>query len=256
MKIQDTIRAAQALADHFQWSVFPVNPRTKAPFFKGWQESATSDPLQIEELFGSLPYAAIGVPTGACSNLVVIDIDERPGYSGLASFKQAGFEWPETIVAKTPSGGFHLYFRANGAMVKNSASLLAQGIDVRGEGGYIISPPSQTVYGKYVFQSSEETLNAGPVDVPVEYLDALNRVNQHSRGRQNRSSVSQNLMEPVGHGSRNVEMTRRCGFLLKKRSPADAWELLSFINRGCCEPPLDERELFSIFRSIKQREGK
>jgi hypothetical protein len=256
MNIKDTIRAAHELADHFQWSVFPVNPKTKAPFFKGWQESASSDLGQIEQLFGPLRYAAIGVRTGACSNLVVIDIDERPKYSGLASFEQAGFEWPETIVAKTPSGGLHLYFRSNGSAVKNSASVLAQGIDVRGEGGYIIAPPSLTVFGYYRWECSEELMLAGPSDIPVRYLDALNQVGQRTRVPQNSSTVSQNLLTPVGEGGRNVEMTRRCGFLLKKYNPTDAWQLLSRINIRCCEPPLEERELGTIFRSIRHREGK
>ena len=85
-----TIAAAQELAAHFGWPVFPVNPKTKTPYVHGWQQMASSDPADIEQSFSGLRYMAIGVQTGIASNLVVVDIDERPTFSGLRNFENAG----------------------------------------------------------------------------------------------------------------------------------------------------------------------
>ena len=141
------ISAAQGLAS-FGWPVFPVNPDTKAPFITGWQNRATSDLSGVAELFKDYPSAAIGLITGQKSGLVVIDIDERENCSGLQNFKNAGHKLPPTITASTPSGGVHLFFKAPSVEVPNSVSKLAEGVDIRGDGGYVIAPPSVTKWGQ------------------------------------------------------------------------------------------------------------
>ena len=92
LSIKNTITAAQELADYFNWAVFPVNPKTKTPYFRGWQEIASSNPDEVEDIFSGLQYAAIGVCTGEASGLVCIDIDERADYSGLSIYQMVGFE--------------------------------------------------------------------------------------------------------------------------------------------------------------------
>ena len=84
-----TIAAAQELAAHFGWAVFPVNPKTKTPYFHGWQQMASSDPADIEQSFSGLRYMAIGVQTGIASNLVVIDIDEHELSKGTIDIDMA-----------------------------------------------------------------------------------------------------------------------------------------------------------------------
>ena len=103
--IVNAASAAVGLADNFGWSVFPVNPSTKAPLIAGWQDYASCSWASVEELFKSHPTAAIGVVTGKKSNLIVIDLDERERFSGIANFRKAGYELTETIRTKTPSGG-------------------------------------------------------------------------------------------------------------------------------------------------------
>jgi len=256
MKIEDTILAAQELAEQFKWSVFPVNPKTKTPFFKGWQQLASTDPRRVKEIFEGLPYASIGVQTGTVSNLIVIDLDERADYSGIASFKKAGFSHPDTVTARTPSRGLHFYFRADGTIVKNSVSALAKGVDVRGEGGYIICPPSQTVFGPYVWESERETVLAGPRALPQKLAEAFAKKPRNTSRFQNKSGVQGRLMTTIPEGTRDMELTRRCGFLLKKYSAADTLNMLLIINAKCCEPPLEERQILKIVASIRGREGK
>jgi hypothetical protein len=255
-KMENTILAAQELAEQFKWSVFPVNPKTKTPFFTGWQQLASTDPRRVKEVFNGLPYASIGVRTGIVSNLLVFDLDERAGYSGIASFEKAGFSRPDTVTVRTPSGGLHFYFRADGTIVKNSVSALAKGVDVRGEGGYIICPPSQTVFGSYVWESERETVLAGPRALPQRFVEALGKKPRNTSRFQNKSGVQERLMTTIPEGTRDMEMTRRCGFLLKKYSAADALQMLLIINANCCEPPLEERQILKIFASIRGREGK
>jgi hypothetical protein len=189
LSIQNTIVAAQELADYFDWAVFPVNPKTKTPYFRGWQEIASSNPDKIEDVFSGLQYAAIGVCTGEVSSLVCIDIDERAEYSGLSNYQKAGYETLNCPMAQTPSGGLHLYFKQPPAQVKNSASLIAQGVDVRGEGGYIISPPSHTLFGTYPWKSSPKILLNGPVDMPSNPLEAI----QNSAKKQNSAKCAPRL---------------------------------------------------------------
>jgi predicted P-loop ATPase len=72
---------------------------------------------------------------------VVIDLDRKNGIDGLESLRMLG-EVPETLTAETGSGGLHLYFKHPGLPIKNSAGVLGPGIDVRGDGGYVVLPPS------------------------------------------------------------------------------------------------------------------
>jgi hypothetical protein len=66
-----------------------------------------------------------------------------------------------------------------------------------------------------------------------------------------------NILNPVDKGQRNVEMTRRCGLLFHKGyTPSEVEGMLIRINNKCCKPPLGDREILVIFRSIAKREGK
>ena len=151
--INETINAAQGLAS-FDWPVFPVNPDTKAPLITGWQTRATCDRSGITDLFKDYPSAAIGLVTGQKSGLVIIDIDRRKNFNGLQNFKNAGHELSPTVSASTPRGGIHLYFKAPFCEVPCSVSKIAEGVDIKGDGGFVIAPPSITKWGKYSWECS------------------------------------------------------------------------------------------------------
>ena len=100
---------------------------------------ATIDPDVIVRLFDRPNAALIGTPTGALSGFDVLDVDQRHG--GEAWEAENRYRLPETRIHQTMSGGRHWLFRhAEG--VRNSASRVAPGIDIRGDGGYVIAPPS------------------------------------------------------------------------------------------------------------------
>jgi len=86
------------------------------------------------------------VPTGKKSGVVVLDVDvDDGGLESLTKLERAGDPAPKTARARTGGGGIHIYFRnPKGTEIRNSAGLLGPGLDVRGEGGYVVVPPSRT----------------------------------------------------------------------------------------------------------------
>jgi hypothetical protein len=120
--------------------VFPVGSNKK-PRIKEWQHRATTDPEQVEKWWTRWPDSNIGMATGPRSGFVVVDADNKDSLRVLIEELNGGFA--PTRAVKTPRGGLHLYFTyPDGAEVRNSASKLAPGVDIRGDGGYVIVPPS------------------------------------------------------------------------------------------------------------------
>lgn len=126
------------------FAVFPLKPHTKVPATPDGFKSATTDIEQIKSWWRAAPYN-IGIATGAASgNLLVIDldIDKDKGKDGKRAamqwLKEHGKDFPKTAIARTGRGGLHMLFYGNG---RNKTDLLP-GVDVRGEGGYIVAPPS------------------------------------------------------------------------------------------------------------------
>ncbi|WP_338692835.1 phage/plasmid primase, P4 family [Bradyrhizobium sp. 26S5] len=121
--------------------VFPCKRQTKAPIVKRGFKAATRNEKQIRDWWAQWPDAMIGVPTGPASGIDVIDIDVKPqefidGFTFLPQWESLSL-----LIVRTPSGGAHLWFKSDGK-VRNSTDRLAPGIDTRGDGGYVIVPPS------------------------------------------------------------------------------------------------------------------
>lgn len=140
--------------------IFPCSPANKRPLVResapgkgdGGLYRATADEAKIRAWWTRWPSAMIGMPTGAASGFVVIDCDPAPGQPVgelVEDLRKAiGGKLPPCPMSNTPRGGMHLFFSADPAMkVGNRANLLGSPkgkgkIDVRGDGGYIILPPS------------------------------------------------------------------------------------------------------------------
>ena len=127
----------------YKWSVIPVRPREKRPLIK-WQEfqhrRASED--EIRSWFKHHPDANLAVVTGELSGVVVIDVDPRHGGDeSMARLEKEHARLPKTVESKTGGGGRHLYFRHPGGEIHNRAGIV-DGIDFRGDGGCIVTPPS------------------------------------------------------------------------------------------------------------------
>jgi hypothetical protein len=123
----------------------------KPPCIKEWQTSASADPDDVARWWQQFPDA---IPAISCTVIIVIDADRHHGGSDgvLALFSLVALEqdWPQHPIVLTPSGGEHHYFRQSTRPLGNGTGLLPSGIDVRGNGGYIIGPgavlPDGTCY--------------------------------------------------------------------------------------------------------------
>lgn len=121
--------------------VFPCKS-DKAPRVKGGHKAATADADQIRRWWTKWPDASIGIPTGKASGIVVLDLDYKPEKDKNGLKEVSNWESRSNVIARTQSGGAHLYFFAGGAP-RTSVDELAVGVDTRGDGAYVIAPPSK-----------------------------------------------------------------------------------------------------------------
>ena len=124
------------------WRVVPIVPGEKRPALNQWQHAATTDPDTINRWWkGEQSGCGVGIATGAASGIWVLDIDDR---DALYELEREHCELPATLTSITGSGGEHQIYQwpDDGRTINNSASGFIQGIDVRGEGGQIVAPPT------------------------------------------------------------------------------------------------------------------
>lgn len=156
--------------------VFPCVPGAKRPLTPRGFHDASTDPADLCRWWADAPAANLAIPTGMRSGLLVIDLDVKHGADGFATLRALERDLdalPATSTVRTPSGGEHRYFRAPlEVAIRNSAGRLAgeaaPGFDVRGEGGYVLVPPSQVNGADYVW-----THRARAADLPERWRAAL-----------------------------------------------------------------------------------
>ena len=152
--------------------VFPCVPGGKTPLIRDGRGflDATTDPKQVRAWWRHRPWANIGIPTGTASGLVVVDVDMHGPANGMEAFVRAGDAglvkgWG--LLVDTPAGGQHAYFPAIPGAEQRSWQAGNAGIDFRGDGGYIVAPPSVRMIGGIPtrYQIAVEHLGpASPVD--------------------------------------------------------------------------------------------
>ena len=202
-----------------------------------------------EELAGwrkQFPGCNWGVVTGQVSGIFVLDVD---GPAGEASLK--GKAIPPTWMVRTGKGR-HIYFRWPGFSVGCRTGILP-GLDVRGNGGYVVAPGSVHISGRryeWVDGLSPEDLPE-PAEAPAWLLDILRKDQDEST-----RLSPEDWTEDVQEGERNEHLTRLAGSLLVKMTAEDALPLLLEWNRRRCKPPLPEVEVKSIVKSISNKEAK
>ena len=142
--------------------VFPCEPGGKRPLTPNGFWDATTDAPRVRAWWGRWPSANVGVPTGEKSGLLVLDVDPRDGgRASLAALEREHGPLPRTARARTGGGGAHVFFRyPPEGEVRNSAGWLGPGLDVRGEGGYVVVPPSRT-QGAYEWTDRSPLAGAG-----------------------------------------------------------------------------------------------
>lgn len=158
--------------------VFPCDPRTKAPLTPHGFKDASTDAAQIRKWWERNCDAMIGIATGRKSGFVAIDVDtaeshDADGHAALRRLFDEYGPFPSTVQASTATGGSHFLFAWDeGRPVRNRRGLLPRGLDVRGEGGYIVVPPSRRSDGR-CYQWIVPLDHIAPAPMPGWLFDIL-----------------------------------------------------------------------------------
>jgi hypothetical protein len=223
------------------WQCFPL--RGKVPLTSNGLHAATTDRTQLEEWFAS--GANVGIRTGAESGLVVLDVDEEPGgHDTLAALEQDYGKLPATVESITGGGGRHIFFTHPGQPVRNAQGKLGPGLDVRGDGGYVVAPPSTHDSGRryeWEFPPEEVELAAMPEWLLTLLLERPERNGAAPVG------------EEIPKGKRDGTLTSLAGTM--RRRGMDEEEIrvaLMATNARRCKPPLPESDIERIAHSVAQ----
>jgi len=217
----------------------------KHPRFNEWQLKATTEPTEIVAWFKDYwPNSNIGVATGKASNLFLVDIDTKDGgvEKWVELIKKYG-DIPPTPIAKTGSDGRHICFQCPSTItIPTKAKLFPGiGIDVRGEGGQAVLPPSRNANGNY-----EWCEDSAPWEVPVaqapEWVLALISAASLEQGRESERFNVVRALCGVPEGERNHAITRLAASLRAQDFSYDTaltWILQAADN---CNPPYPHAE--------------
>lgn len=249
------LNAALRYAD-LGYPVFPCAPGAKTPLTEHGFLDASADPEQVERWWTQYPRANIGLPT---EGLVAIDIDGD------------GNRWPGDDpdrllslaagpMALTPRGGSHRLFRQ--PMGKNwrcTEGRLAPRVDTRGNGGYIVAPPSG-VDGKTYRWAPGLELDAPPnrlPEPPTWLTQELDRLAPSANGTPTLAQVAAGPPEAnaIPEGQRNATLAKLGGNMRRLgMSEAEIAVALLQTNKDRCAPPLSPREVERIAASIARYE--
>lgn len=126
-------------------AVFPLKPSSKQPAIAKWPACATKLQVKVKGFFENFPNANYAVATGTKSKIWVLDVDGIKGRKSLNKLIAANRQLPKTVRVKTPRGE-HIYFRHPGGKIGNKAGF-RPGLDVRGDGGYVVGAGSKSAQG-------------------------------------------------------------------------------------------------------------
>lgn len=176
-RARDRASAAGVLADA-GIPVFPCRPGMKEPLTSHGFHDASADPDRVGSWWRHWPQANIGLPTGATSGVDVVDVDVHASASGYKAFDRAraaglldGWAW----TVRTPSTGLHAYFLRGDGGEQRSWQVPRAHIDFRGDGGYVVIPPSRvrTATGEVLGYELAEVTTRTPRGVDAGALRAF-----------------------------------------------------------------------------------
>jgi hypothetical protein len=247
------ISIAEAIHDYIGrgWSIIPIRPGDKRPLvrWEGFQHGCPSEE-EARGWISTWPDAGIGVVTGAISGLVVIDVDLRHGGDvSMEELEREHGQLPATVECRTGGGGRHLYFAHPGGLMRNKVGL-TPGIDLRGDGGYVVAPPSLHSSGvRYAWAEGRDPGSRTIAPLPDWLLQLA--FDQPSRRGHSVAHWRQLVSDGVPEGERNNTIASLTGHLLRNGvDAAVAMELLLCWNRVRCRPPLPDDDVVAVVESI------
>ena len=213
---------------------------------------ATDDEAQIRRWWDMWPDANIGIRTGEVSGFVAVDVD--PAHGGTASLKQLLEDYgslEEKYFAKTGGGGWHILFAHPGFYVKTTNSraqkepTFGNGIDIKGDGGYIVASPSLHVSGnRYAWgENLPERIPNLPQWLKVKLASAVSTP---------AGPIGDVEGALIPEGKRNVTMASLAGTMRRRgMGEAEIYVALAEVNHRC-QPPLEDAVIRKISHSVSR----
>jgi hypothetical protein len=234
-----------------KWSVIPLCPRGKRPLLR-WSvyQYQRPGPDDVKDWFGQWPDANIGIVTGLLSGLLVLDVDPKHGGDeSLAKMESAHQPLPRTVEAVTGGGGRHIYFSHAGELIRNRVGF-GPGVDLRGDGGYVVAPPSMHASGKRYFWAKSQDPETAVISPLPNWLKK-ELTSAGTRPGHPLSYWRRLVKVGVAEGQRNNTIASFAGHLLWHGvDPEVTMELLLCWNAIRCRPPLPDEEVVRTVESI------
>ncbi|RME83655.1 MAG: hypothetical protein D6785_06460, partial [Planctomycetota bacterium] len=239
------------------WYVFPA--KGKKPIPEHGFKDATLDKKQIEKWwqfrgFPNLPN--IGIATGP-SGLLVVDIDKKNG--GLETLKEWEKEggplegWKEkTFWVKSGGGGIHIYYKHPGKKFKIKSGDIAKGVEIRTGESCIIAPPSIHPETKNTYEWGYFDKNKSIGLIPPALWNVINKA---IKKKQKKPKKIYGKNGTIPEGERNNTLFREgCKLRTAGIDILAIRAALQAINMERCKPPLEEKEIESIVKSVSKYE--
>lgn len=231
------------------WSVFPV--KGKKPLLSSWHPYQERLP-EVEEIrrwWTKWPDAGIAIVTGKISNLVVVDIDPDKGGT------REGIEATGRITV-TGRKGWHYYYSYPKDADRVSNRVEARpGVDVRGDGGYVIAAPSVHENGNSYAWESQDDLASMPA-----WVSAPSPVSELAHDPNERPWVSDMLGGNIPEGQRNDTVARYAGYLCSKGMALEIAQAHAVLTSNGWDNPLPESEVrrtvASVYQTAKRNEDR
>lgn len=227
------------------FSVIPVG-EDKKPLIK-WEEYQNRKPSEEEVKKWSFDFKNpnIGIITGSISGIIIVDIEAGGDTTNL----------PPTVIAKTGGGGFHFYYKHPQKTVKNAVRIKDK-TDIRGDGGYVIAPPSLHKSGNHY--EWIVPIEEGEFAEPPNWIFESTSEKQTEESQAPKVDWRQFLSKENPEGTRNSLAAQLAGKLFY-HLPTDLWEIAGWAtmkewNLAQNKPLLNENELRSVWDSIKKEE--
>lgn len=236
--------------------VFPCEHKGKKPITRHGCHDATCDFEQAAKWWQDSAYN-IGIATGGGLVVLDVDINHQAGKYGdetLTDLEKQYGELPPTWQCLTGGGGIHYYFKCDDETLTVGANF-APGLDYRAGGGYVIAPPSIHANGRtYEWEVNHNPIACELAPLP-EWLHKLMRQGKGAAKAKTQAETSPETPDKVFEGARNQEMFKLAASLRAKGLTLEETNAaLQTANLTRCNPPLTEKEIWTICKSVGKYE--
>lgn len=234
--------------------IIMVKIKDKVSAMTDWPNIATTDPAVAHEWWsGKNRLFNIGVVMGDRAGIIDIETDNHSSINGedsLSAFmKEAGAELPTTWTFKSGSGGVHRLFRCDRPIASRAGIL--PGVDVRANGGYAVFPPSVHPNGnlyEWLDGQNPSAMPDGPADLPIGLLRLLTNKAVHGK-------APFELPDRIPDGERDSTLFKMAASLrAQEYTGNEILPMLQAVNKDRCDPPLTDKQLEKICKSVGKYE--